>query len=160
MAKHRETIKTIAGVWLSNGTTAIYSDISRDGEHHIHSGHLKDYIPKTLPYDLALRISKDGNVPQIQFNDDAVWHDFAPDRAAVKAGLWFHFLQLDGNTRLGDHCVQRPKPTKSACKTSKAPAAASSVAAASDGVGAATGDEESDPPPQKKARHDEGGGSH
>jgi hypothetical protein len=158
--KHGETIKSTAGVSLSTGTTVIDSDISSDGEFHYHPDHLKGYIPKTLPYDVALRINKDGNVPQIQFNDDSVWHDFAPDRAAVKAGLCFPFLQLDGNTRLGDHCVHRPKPTKSAGKTSKAPAAASSAAAASDGAGAATGDEESDPPPQKKARHDEGGGSH
>ena len=158
--KHGETIKSTAGVSLSTGTTVIDSDISSDGEFHYHPDHLKGYIPKTLPYDVALRINKDGNVPQIQFNDDSVWHDFAPDRAAVKAGLCFPFLQLDGNTRLGDHCVHRPKPTKSAGKTSKAPAAASSAAAASDGAGAATGDEESDRPPQKKARHDEGGGSH
>ena len=84
--KHRETIKGTAVVWLSHGTTFIDSDISRDGEHHTHWDHLKDYIPKTLPYDVALRITKDGNVPQIQFNDDAVWHDFAPGRAAVKQG--------------------------------------------------------------------------
>jgi hypothetical protein len=115
-------------VQLSDGSTFIYSDISRDGERHTHHGHLKDYIPKTLPYHLALRINKDGNVPRIQFNDDAVWHDFAPDRAAVKAGPWFPFLLLcDANDRLSDHCVHRPKPTKSAGKTSKAPAAAPSA---------------------------------
>ena len=72
MEKDRETYKSTARVNL------FFSDISRDGEQHHHRGHLKDYIPKTLPYDVALRISKDGNVPQIQFNDDAVWHDFAP----------------------------------------------------------------------------------
>jgi hypothetical protein len=77
--KHGETYKSIAMVNLQTGTTLINSDISRDKEEHYHQYHLKDYIPKTLPYDLALRISKDGNVPQIQFNDDAVWHDFAPD---------------------------------------------------------------------------------
>jgi hypothetical protein len=161
--KHGKTNKNTVWVSLSNGTTVINSDISRDGQQHIHQGHLKDYIPKTLPYDLALRISKDGNVPQIQFNDDAVWHDFAPDRVALKAGPWFPFVQLYGNAHLSHHCVHRPKPTKSAGKTSKAPAAASSAAAASAdgaGAGAAAGkDEESAPPPQKKARHDEGGGS-
>ena len=92
-----------------------------------------------------------------------MWHDFAPDRAAVKAGPWFPFLQLYGDDRLSDHCVHRPKPTKSAGKTSKAPAApaaAAAAAASADGAGAAAGkDEESAPPPQKKARHDEGGGS-
>ena len=110
-----------------------------------------------------INITKDGNLPQIQFNDDSVWHDFAPDRAAVKAGPWFPFLQLYGDVRLSDHCVHRPRPTKSAGKTSKAPAAPAAAAAAADGAGAgaaATDDSESAPPPQKKARHDEGGGSH
>ena len=87
--KHGATVNSTARVNLSTGTTVIRSDISRDGERHAHHGHLKDYIPKTLPFDVALRISKDANVPQIQFNDDAGWHDFAPDRAAVKAGPWF-----------------------------------------------------------------------
>jgi hypothetical protein len=161
--KHGETHKSTAWVDLSNDTTRIGSDISRDGQHHTHLDHLKDYIPKTLPYDLALRISKDGNVPQIQFNDDAVWHDFAPDRAAVNAGPWFPFVLLNSaNVRLSDHCVHRPKPTKSAGKTIKAPAAPAAAASADGaGAGAAAGkDEETVPPPQKKARHDEGGGSH
>ena len=63
--------------------------------------------------------------------------------------------------RLSDHCVHRPKPTKSAGKTSKAPAAASSAAAASDGAGAAASSNDESIPihPQKKARRDEGGGS-
>ena len=134
--KHRETVKSTAVVSLSDGTTIINSDISKDGEKHIHHDHLKDYIPKTLPYDVALRISKDGNVPQIQFNDDAVWHDFAPDRAAVKAGPWFPFLQLYAGDRLSDHCVHRPKPTKSAGKTSKAPSTPVAAAAPADGAGA------------------------
>ena len=89
------TGKSIAGLSLSTGMTVIGSDISQDGEQHIHHGHLKDYIPKTLPYDVALRITKDGNVPQIQFNDDGVWHDFAPDRVALNTGPWFPFLQLN-----------------------------------------------------------------
>ena len=188
--KHGETDKSTAWVYLSNGTTVIYSDISRDGEEHIHRNHLNNYIPKTLPYDLALRISKDGNVPQVQFNDDAVWHDFTPDRAAVKAeretqeertqrkkerkkeegekerrkdthaGPWFPFLWLAEGDRLSDHCVHRPKPTKSAGKTSKAPAAApaaaapaaaASAAASVGGAGAAVDGKdnaESAPPPQ------------
>jgi hypothetical protein len=158
-----ETRKSTAGVSLHDGSTVIWPDISRDGEEHINYGaHLKDYIPKTLPYDVALRINKDGNVPQIQFNDDGVWHDFAPNRVAVKAGPWFPFLQLYGDARLSDHCVHRPKPTKSAGKTIKAPAAPAAGASA-DGAGAgaaATDDSEAAPPPQKKARHDEGGGSH
>ena len=104
--KHVETYKSIAVVGLSDGTTVIWPDISRDGEQHIHYDHLRDYIPKTKPYDVALRITKDGNVPQIQFNDDGVWHDFAPDRVGLKAGPWFPFLVLFGAARLSDHCVQ------------------------------------------------------
>ena len=117
-----------------------------------------------------MRCEAVSNVPQIQFNDDSVWHDFAPDRAAVKAGPWFPFLRL-GSARdhLSDHCVHCPKPTKSAGKTIKAPAAASSAAGASAdgagaeqkahhekgaGVGAAADGEEDDSvqPPQKKTR--------
>ena len=160
--KHRATEKSIARVDLCNGTTVILSDISQDGEDHYHPRHLKDYIPKTLPYDVALRTSKDGTVPQIQFNDDAVWHDFAPDSAALEAGPWFPCVYLFPDGRLSDFCVHRPKPTKSAGKTSKAPAAASSAAAASDGAGAAASSNDKSIPihPQKKARRDEGGGSH
>jgi hypothetical protein len=98
-------------------------------------------------------------VPQIQFNDDDVWHDFAPDRAALKAGPWFPHLRLDGAAvRLSDHSVHRPRAVKSAGKIHKAPAAAAAAAAA-DGAGAAVGgkDDDSVPPPQKKARHEEGG---
>ena len=62
--RHVETWKSIAEVELDTRMTVIRSDISEDGEQHYHFGLLKDYIPKTLPYDLALRISKDGNVPR------------------------------------------------------------------------------------------------
>ena len=135
--KHGKTAKSTAYVRLSDGATAIRSDISQDVKQRIHYNHLADHIPRTLPYDLALRITKDGNNPQIQFNDDDVWHDFAPDRAALKAGLWFPYLALIGTAiRLSDHCVHRPKPTKSAGKTSKAPAAPAAGASA-DGAGAA-----------------------
>jgi hypothetical protein len=95
------------------------------------------------------------HVPQIQFNDDDVWHDFAPDRAALKAGPWFPYLALgSADVRLIDHSVHRPRAVKSAGKISKAPAAA----AAADGAGAASDEAgESVPPPQKKARHEKGG---
>ena len=86
-------------------------------------------------------------------------HDFALDRDTLKAGPCFPVLQLyDANDRLSDHCVHRPKPTKSAGKSSKAPAAAFSVAAADGaGAGAGKGDDESGPPQQKKAKHEEAG---
>ena len=105
-----------------------------------------------------MRCEAVSNVPQIQFNDDDVWHDFAPDRAALKAGPWFPCLMLgSAATRLSDHSVHRPRAVKSAGKINKAPAAAASAAAA-DGAGAASDEhDESIAPPQKKARHEEGG---
>ena len=74
-----DTGQSIAMVDLGESTTVIRSDISEDGEHHGHHDLLKDYIPKTLPFDLALRINKDGNMPQLRFNKDGEWHDFAPE---------------------------------------------------------------------------------
>jgi hypothetical protein len=152
-----ETYKSTAYVRMDDGTTLILSDISEDGEHHDHHGLLKDLIPKTLPFDLALRINKDGNMPQLRFNEDGQWHDFAPEGGTgLKAGPWFPFLMLNGD-RLSDHRVNRPRPVKGAgMKKSLAP----SAAPASDGAGAAAVDvDKSAPPPQKKARHDEAGGS-
>ena len=114
------------------------------------------------PFDLAVRCYAVSNVPQSQFNDDSVWHDFAPDRAALKAGPWFPMLWLySANERLSDHFVHRPKPTKSAGKTIKAPAALAAAAAA-DGVGAgAAADDDDDcaPSPQIKKARDAAEGS-
>jgi hypothetical protein len=145
-------------VGLCDGSTIICTEISEDGQHHYHQGHLRPHIPEA-PFDLAVRCEAVSNVPQIQFNDDDVWHDFAPGRAALKAGPWFPYLQLwNAAVRLSDHSVHRPRAVKSAGKISKAPAAAASAAAAADGAGAAVGsDDESVPPPQKKTRHEEGG---
>jgi hypothetical protein len=156
--RHGETAKSTARVGLSTGTTVIRSDISEDGEHHFHPDLLEDYIPKTLPYDLALRISKDGNMPQLRFNEDGEWHDFAPEGGTgLKAGSWFPYLELSPGARLSDHRVNRPRPVKGA-GMNKSPAP--STAPASDGVCAAAVDvDESAPPAQKKARHDEAGGS-
>ena len=74
-----ETFKSTARVDLDDGTTATGSDISEDSEEHAHLALLKDYIPKTLPYDLALHITKDGNMPQLRFNENGQWHNFAPE---------------------------------------------------------------------------------
>ena len=175
--RHRKTNKSTARVGrvvLSSCTTteirpdvhqrgreqdaSINPDISEDGEQHYHHGLLKDHIPKTLPYDLALRINKDGNMPQLRFNEDGEWHDFAPEGGTgLKAGPWFPYLELYGDGRLSDHRVNRPRPVKGAgMKKSLAP----SAAPASDGAGAAAVDvDESAPPAQKKARHDEADGS-
>jgi hypothetical protein len=145
--RHGETDESTAGVWLDDGTPVIRSDISEDGEDHFHHGLLKDYIPKTLPYDLALRISKDGNMPQLRFNEDGEWHDFAPESGTgLKAGPWFPYLELYPGARLSDHRVNRPRPVKGAgMKKSLAP----SAAPVSDGAGAAAVDvDESVPPAQ------------
>jgi hypothetical protein len=154
--KDRETYKNTAEVWLDNGTTCIYADISEDGQEHCYPRHLLFQIPKA-PFDLAVRCEAVSNVPQIQFNDDDVWHDFAPGRAALKAGPWFPYLALwDAATRLSDHSVHRPRAVKSAGNISKAPAASS--AAAADSMGASSGKEDdSAQPAQKKSRHEEGG---
>ena len=136
--RHGETKKSTAMVALSDGTTFILSAISEDGEDHVHYGLLEDYIPKTLPYDLALRINKDGNMPQLRFNEDGEWHDFAPEGGTgLKAGPWFPYLELYPDDRLSDHRVNRPRPVKGAgMKKSLAPSAApasGSAAAVDDG---------------------------
>jgi hypothetical protein len=111
----REMMSCTAGVALSDGSTVIETDISLDGQYHNQYGPL---LPKTKPYDLALRCDTDGHVPQIQFNQDGVWHDFAPEgRTGLKAGPWFPFMMLEEGDRLSDHRVDRLKPTKSAGKT-------------------------------------------
>ena len=154
--KHGETNKSTAWVRLTDGTTDINSDISEDGQRHCHDDHLGPHIPEA-PFDLAVRCEAVSNVPQIQFNDDNVWHDFAPDRAALKAGPWFPYLELaNAADRLSDHSVHRPRAVKSAGKIHQAPAAV--AIAAPDGAGAASdGHGKSLPPAQKKARHEEGG---
>ena len=48
-------------VYLGNGTTDSFRDISQDGGGQCDTNHLEDYIPETKPYDVALRITKDGN---------------------------------------------------------------------------------------------------
>ena len=154
--KHGETGKSTAWVKLNTGMTCIRPDISHDGQPHYHDGHLGPYIPEA-PFDLAVRCEAVSNVPQIQFNDDDVWHRTG---VALKAGPWFPFLQLcSADVRLSDHSVYRPRAVKSAGKISKAPAASASADAA-DGAGAGAAPYEHDesvPPPQKKARHEEGG---
>ena len=71
--KFGETCKSTAMASVSNGTTIIYPDLSLDGQRHCYHGHLRLHIPKA-PFDLALRCETVSSVPQIQFNDDDVWH--------------------------------------------------------------------------------------
>ena len=70
------------------------------------------YIPKPAPLrPRPSYISKDGNnyMPQLRFNEDGEWHDFAPESVTgLKAGPWFPYLVLHSDSRLSDHRVNRP----------------------------------------------------
>ena len=97
-------------------------------------------------------------MPQLRFNEDGQWHDFAPEGGTgLKAGPWFPYLMLNNGARLSDHRVNRPRPVKGAgMNKSLAP----STAPASDSAGAGAVDvDESAPLAQKNVRHDEAGGS-
>jgi hypothetical protein len=84
-------------------------------------------------------------MPQLRFNEDGEWHDFAPEGGTgLKAGPWFPYLLLYPGARLRDHRVNRPRPVKGAGMKK-------SLAAV-----AADAEDRSVPPPQKKARHEEG----
>jgi hypothetical protein len=110
-----ETYKSTAEVYLEHGSTFIYPDISEDGEQHVHHCLLKDLLPKTLPYDLALRINKDGNMPQLRFNEDGEWHDFSPEGGTgLKAGPWFPYLWLwpGAGAAVGEDDESAPPPQK------------------------------------------------
>ena len=154
--RHVETRGATAWVHLDSGTTSIFYGLSRDTLHHYNLSHLAPLIPKP-PYNLAMRCEAVTNVPQVQFNDDALWHDFVPRRSALKGEEWFPYLVLySADDRLSDHRVHRPRATKSAGHISKAPAGAAADGAAADGAAAvAVADDEAAPPPQKKARHEE-----
>jgi hypothetical protein len=141
-ARYRETCNSTALVYLGDGSTCINSDLSLDGRKHYYPFHLGPHLPpKTGSFVVSLRTDPDGNVPQVQFNQDGVWHDFAPEgegRVGLKAGPWFPYLQLGKRARLSDHRVRRPKPTKGAGMKCKAPAAAQADQAEGAGAGAGT----------------------
>ena len=55
-----------------------------------------------MPFDVALRCGKDDNAPQIQFNEDGVWHNedgvwhnWTLDGPALKEGPWLPYLRFD-----------------------------------------------------------------
>ena len=74
-------------------------------------------------------------MPQLRFNEDGQWHDFAPEGGTgLKAGPWFPYLELYPGACLSDHRVDRPRATKSAGKINKALTGAASD---DDGAGAA-----------------------
>ena len=107
---------------IATGSTCINSDLSLDGKKHMAMDHLP--IPGNEfgedgylihrenwePLHLALRVDKESHVPQVQFNKDGVWHEFAPGGAgaALKGeGPWFPYLRLAKRDRVIDHCVTR-----------------------------------------------------
>jgi hypothetical protein len=164
--RHMETMYSLARVRLDDGYTYIFPDISLDGEASPEQDHLNQllpHIPEIKPYQLALRIEKESNVLQLQFNDDGVWHDFVPEgKGALKAGPWFPYLVLDeggyiaeGKACLTDHRVDRPRARKSAGFKQVIQQAPLDVAAA----GGAGASDDPASPPQKKVKHAVGGGS-
>ena len=67
-------------------------------------------------------------MPQLRFNEDGEWHDFAPEGGTgLKAGPWFPYLYLSPGTHLSDHCVNRPRPVKGAGMKKSLAAAAADV---------------------------------
>ena len=62
-----------------------------------------------LSLNLALRINKNGNMPQPRFNEDGEWHNFAPEGGTgLKAGPWFPYLMLYSGDCLSDNRVNHP----------------------------------------------------
>ena len=53
-------------------------------------------------------------MPQLRFNEDGEWHDFATEvGTGLKAGPWFPYLLLSPDDRLSDHRVDRPESVQS-----------------------------------------------
>ena len=82
--------------------------ILHSGQHFSRGHDIHPHTPQA-PFDLALRCAAVSNMPQIQFNDDGVWHDFAPEgRTALMPGPWFPGLILRPGDCLRDHCLDEP----------------------------------------------------
>jgi hypothetical protein len=70
-----------AMVKLSDGSSQISASLSLDGQGH-RGCFLRPYFPEQVPFDLALRVDPDGNVPQVEINEDG-WHDWFPPSPPV-----------------------------------------------------------------------------
>ena len=112
-ARNDETVKSTARLDLGTGSTLFRPGISLDGKQHLHYKVLGPHVPESTPFDVALRCdpASSGNVPQVQFNEDGVWHDFVPDRSALKAGPLFPYLGLKDGDRLSCHRVHKATRT-------------------------------------------------
>jgi hypothetical protein len=111
-SRHSGTYDSTCWVDLGDGMARIYAGLSMDGGEHCHQYYR---IPKTAPFDVALRCERESHVPQVQFNEDGKWHDFAlarqgAGRVALKAGPWFPFLKLSEGSCVSSHRVDCPEP--------------------------------------------------
>jgi hypothetical protein len=101
-------------VSLGDGTTAIGSGLSVDGKYHVLSRHLYSHLPKTAPFNVAVRCNGMNHSPAIMFSgDDGMWSDwldFVPPEkmSPAEARLFFPHLQLFDGERLTNHRVDNP----------------------------------------------------
>ena len=118
-----DTGRSTAWVELGSGAVHIAEDVSRDKTKHYHRRHLAPHLPKTAPYDIALRCHPTSAVPQIQFNidfeEDGAWHDFIPADENINGGKpaaltvdlqhFFPYLAVCQEVRLSEFVVERSK---------------------------------------------------
>ena len=95
-SRHADTCRSTSWVSLGNGNAYIMAALGKEGVFRSHVSQLHPYASRGALNDVSLRCDPKGNVPQIQFNEDGVWHDWIKDRAALKAGPWFPYLQMYG----------------------------------------------------------------
>jgi len=120
VANRATTYESTVRVDLTSGLVYIFSDITESGKNYQYSRPLVNHLRKHMPYasyNLSLRCEKGTNIPQIQFNNNNMWHNFAPGECALKAEPLFPYLMLRGTACLSEHQIAVPKPTKSAQKT-------------------------------------------
>ena len=72
-----------------HGLRLLWHQLGRGGVHR---------APQTQAYDVARPSHQPGrqHLPQIQFNEDGEWRDFAPNGIGLKAGPWVSFLEQYG----------------------------------------------------------------
>ena len=92
--RDNDTFEHTAGLDIKDGSTFMHRGAADDGEQHAQRRFLLQYVPKKLPFEIALRTDHD-NVPQVQFGGaNAVWHDLCSDRSALKPGVWHPCIHI------------------------------------------------------------------
>jgi hypothetical protein len=116
--RHGETYKSIVKVDLDGGNTFIGEGASLDGQEHSHFAHMAQHVPKTTPYDVALRINKGSKVPEVQFNEDGAWHVFAfTGRTALKDAVpMYPYISIED----GDSVIQHIRVENESMATTRA----------------------------------------